>query len=319
MTDSTAEIYWSGSSVKITFRGSSVRALLRDKKGANYFNIIIDEDSIRILKLAPSKKEYILAEGLPSGKHVVELFKRTEWTHGQTEFLGFLLDGNSKMLPAARGKGKIVFYGNSITCGYAVDNQTGGDSPDSVYTNCYNSYAAMTARHFKADYNIISRSGIGVMVSWFDQIMPEMYDLLNPGDPGSRWDFSGDTTDIVVVNLLQNDSWLVNKPDNAQFQRRFGQKPPERSEIVRAYANFIGKLRDVHPGARIICMLGNMDITRPGSPWPGYVREAVSSLGDKRIHTLFIPYKNSPGHPRAEEQKVMADSLIARIEQLMKW
>ena len=36
------EIYWSGTSIKINFEGTSVKAILNDEHGTNYFNIIID-------------------------------------------------------------------------------------------------------------------------------------------------------------------------------------------------------------------------------------------------------------------------------------
>ena len=58
-----------------------------------------------------------------------------------------------------------------------------------------------------------------------------------------------------------------------------------------------------------------MDITKEESPWPGYVAKAVASLDDDRIYTHFMPYKNTPGHPRIEEQQKMAESLIRFIEE----
>jgi hypothetical protein len=78
-------------------------------------------------------------------------------------------------------------------------------------------------------------------------------------------------------------------------------------------------VRAKYPSATIICCLGNMDATAKDSPWPGYVAEAVKSTGDKRIHTLFFPYKNTPGHPLVHEQRAMADQLIAFIQTTLKW
>jgi hypothetical protein len=39
----------------------------------------------------------------------------------------------------------MEFYGNSITAGYAIEDFSGNDQPDSTYTNNYLSYAAITA------------------------------------------------------------------------------------------------------------------------------------------------------------------------------
>ena len=152
------------------------------------------------------------------------------------------------------------------------------------------------------------------MVSWFPLIMPEMYNRLIPDDPESSWDFSKFTPDIVVVNLFQNDSWIVNMTDHSEFKHRFGATAPDEEFIIKSYRDFISTLRAQYPKARIICMLGNMDITSEKSLWPGYVKQAVEQLNDKNIQTLFVPYKGTPGHPRIEEQQIMADKLIEFIK-----
>ncbi len=313
-----ARIFWSGTSIKLAFEGSSVYADLKDEKGDNYFNVIIDDDSITILHPDSVRKKYLLADNLGKGDHTVEIFKRTEWTKGNTDFYGFEVKGNARILPSDNDRElKIEFYGNSITAGYAVEDYSGKDRPDSIYTNNYYSYAAVTTRELNADYRCICRSGIGIMISWFPMIMPEMYYRLDPADQESKWDFSLYTPDIVVVNLFQNDSWLVNMPDYPEFKHRFGTTPPKKDFIVDSYRNFVSTLRDKYPDAKIVCMLGNMDITKEGSPWPGYVKEAVEQMNDKNIYTLFVPYKGTPGHPKVEEQKIMADTLVNMIKRIL--
>ncbi len=312
--DSCSVIYWSGSSVEIQFTGSNIQALLKDEKGKNYFNAVIDDDSISVLNLDSTKRYYTLASGLSDGKHTIKLFKRTEGYHGKTNFYGFKIENCSDVFSIPTKEKSIEFYGNSITAGYAVENYSGSDSPDSIYTNNYNSYAAVTARHFDANYNCIAKSGIGITISWFPIIMKEMYNRLDPNKEGSKWDFSKSTPDIVVINLFQNDSWLVKKTEHPEFKHRFGSTAPTKEFIINAYSSFVKTIRNKYPKAEIICMLGNMDITREGSIWPGYVEDAVTSLNDKNVYTLFAPYKNSPGHPKVEEQKVLANTLINFIE-----
>ena len=180
-------------------------------------------------------------------------------------------------------------------------------------------YAALTARHFNAQYSCIAKSGIGVMVSWFPLIMPEMYDRTDPNDPGSHWDFNRYRPDVVVINLFQNDSWIINQPQHEQFKSRFGTKRPDSSFIVNAYGKFVASIRAKYPNAYIICALGSMDATREGAPWPGYIQQAVTGLKDSRILTHFFPYKNTPGHPRLAEQAAMAKDLISFIEKNIVW
>ncbi len=313
------EIYWPGTQIEIRFEGEELKAKLKDEQGENYFNIVIDEDSLRYIKLDKEEKYYTLAKGLPQGIHNIKLIKRTEWDLGKTWFLGFeITNGELSQLPQT-DKRIIEFFGNSITAGYAIEDLTGGDSPDSIYTNNYNTYGAITARHFDADYYGTVRSGIGIMISWFPLIMPEMWDRLDPSDPDSKWDFSKVQPDLVVLNLFQNDSWLVNRPEEPTFKQRFGKEAPDEEEIISSYVDFISNLRNVYPETPIICALGSMDATREGSPWPGYVTKAVEILDDQKLHTLFFPYINKPGHPRVEDNIKMANQLIRFIEHTLDW
>ena len=149
--------------------------------------------------------------------------------------------------------------------------------------------------------------------------MPEVYDRLVPTDSTSKWNFSLYQPQVVVVNLLQNDSWLVNLPEHPEFIKRFGNKPPDEAFLINAYQEFITGLRAHYPEANIICSLGSMDATKPGSLWPGYVQAAIDNLEDAHIYTHFLPYEESTAHPSVQQQKNMAHSLIKFIEMTIEW
>ncbi len=318
LTSDSTELYWSGASVKLNFEGKSLKATLRDERADNFLNVIID-GNIHKLKLEAGKKEYTLANDLKKGKHTAELYKITEYDRGKVTFYGFTTGKHSKVLNApAKANRRIEVYGNSITCGYAVED-TVGDSPASPFENNYISYAAITARHYNADYSFIAKSGIGITISWFPYVMPDVYDRLNPADSSSHWDFNQFSPDVVIVNLFQNDSWLVKMTTHEQFKRTFGTTPPSAEFIINAYKNFLMSIRARYPQAHIICALGNMDATREGSPWPGYVSEAARQMNDQKMLTHFFVYKNTPGHPKKREQQAMADSLIRFIDEHIKW
>ena len=311
---------WPGSSIKINFEGESIAALLEDESGDNYYNVILDNDSLIILKPETTKQYHLLASNLSKGPHTIEIFRRTEWGSGQTDFYGFKIMSNAKLLDkSASKKRKIEFYGDSITAGLAVEDTSGRDRSDSIFTNNYATYAALTARYFDADYQCICKSGIGMTVSWDPLIMPELYDRLTPTDSKSHWDFSLYRPDIVVVNLFQNDTWLVNLPEHPEFINRFGDKTPDEAFLINAYQKFIAGLRVHYPDAHIICSLGSMDATKPGSVWPGYVETAVANLADTNIYTHFMPYEESTAHPSVQQQQNMADSLIQFIETTIVW
>jgi Carbohydrate esterase 2 N-terminal/GDSL-like Lipase/Acylhydrolase family len=322
--DSCAALYWSGSNLVVNLKGTdTLKAVIADNMGDNYLYIIIDGDSsnAKKIKLNNAKQTYTIAAFNDKANHTVQLFKITNTDGHITQFFGFELAKKAKFLKAPpRPKRTIEFFGNSITCGHGVDVPT--DSTDNgkpEYFNNYRAYGAITARHFNAQYHCTAKSGIGIMVSWFNQVMPEIYDRVNPNDSTSKWDFKKFTPDIVVVNLFQNDSWLTSQTNHAQFKNRFGTTKPSEDFIINAYAKFIQLVRSKYPDAQIICCLGNMDATKKGSKWPGYIQSAVTSLNDKKVVTHFFDYKNTPGHPRIKEQELMAKSLIAFIEEKKYW
>jgi hypothetical protein len=311
---------WPGTSLKINFKGTGVKAVLKDELGQNFYNIIIDGKVTQKINLDTAKHEYTLAANLPAGNHSLELFKITEWDKGKSWFYEFGMDANTQLLAASETKKhKIEFFGNSITCGYAVLDTTGKDRGTAEFEDNYQSYAAITARHFDAEYYCTAKSGIGVLVSWFPLIMPEMYNRLDATNPQSRWNSNKFTPDVVVINLFQNDSWLVTQPQNPEFKARFGTTAPTPRDIIKAYEDFVKTIRSTYPKARIICALGSMDATRQGSAWPGYVEQAVKNIGDPQIYTHMFPYKNTPGHPSIKEQQAMATHLIGFIEKTIKW
>ena len=310
-----ADLNWSGSSIKIRFVGTEIKALLRNQKNENYYNIIVD-DSLYVLEPTTIKQWYTLASGLANVEHTVEIFRRGEWTLGKTYFYGFEAPEGTEILLPEPSDIIIEFFGDSITAGRAIED-TVGDSPDGTFTNNYLSYSAITARHFNADYYCTARSGIGITISWFDMIMDKMYNRLDPNDPNSIWDFSQVQPNIVVINLFQNDSWLVDMPEYYKYST-FGTKKPTAEFLINAYKEFIQKIRNVYPTTPIICSLGSMDATKVGSAWPGYISSAIDSLEDSNMFTCFFPYQGKKGHPKVEEHKIMADILIKFIEDNIK-
>jgi len=319
-TKNGTSLYWPGTVVQIDFEGSEIYAELEDEKGENYFTVIIDGKEASVINTSAGKKTYMLATGLSAGSHRVALFKRTEFSHGETNFHKFIVNNNAKVIEnSPKKKRKIEFYGDSITAGYAIDDTSGKDSGAAQFNNNYLAYGALTARYFDAEYRCICKGGIGLMISWFPYTMNDIYERLNPLDSTSTWNFKNYTPDVVVVNIFQNDSWLVNNVKHPEFKRTFGDTPPTKEVIINAYKSFVSNIRKQYPTAEIICALGSMDAMKNNSAWPDYITQATKELNDSKIHTLFFPFKETKGHPSKTEQQSMAERLISYIEKNIKW
>ncbi|MCU4164285.1 hypothetical protein [Carboxylicivirga caseinilyticus] len=315
-------LYWAGSAVSIKFTGTELGVSLDDEKGDNFFQVIIDgyEEFPILIDCEKGAKYYQLVHGLPEGTHIAKLTKRTEPWEGSTIFKGFKVNGEIKPMPVNTDKKlKIEFYGNSITSGMGNEDLSdyGRQNGNPRFKNHYLSYASIASRKLDAEHRSISLSGIGILVSWDAYIMPEIYNRTNPFDETSKWDFTQWTPDIVVINLFQNDSWLVEKPEHEQFKKRFNGIKPDAKTIIKAHLEFVKSIRKEYPNAEIICSLGSMDATREGSAWPGYVEESVKKLqkkGDEKLHMLFFPHNGHPAHPTVFHDFDMADQLVEFIK-----
>ena len=230
-SDDAVVVYWPGTTIQMRFKGKSLRAIMRDEYGKNYFNVIIDGDSLHYIKLDSIKRSYTLAANLSEGEHTIELVKRAEWDRGASWFYGAEVENGTLLSLPKQNRRVIEFFGASTTAGYAIEDNTGGDSPDSIFTNNYYSYGAITARKFNADAIFTAKSGIGLMVSWFPLIMTEMFTRLDPNDSTSRWDFNQIKPHVVVINVLQNDVWLIDLPDHPSYKQRFGKKRPGQIKL----------------------------------------------------------------------------------------
>jgi len=310
-TDAKApKITWPASEVNLKFEGVSLQVTLDDEKGKNRFNVFIDGDTEdpMLLEVEQGEKTYTLAEGLSEGTHTVSLHKRSEGSNGYTIVKGFELnDGATLFTPDALPAKKLEVFGDSISCGLGAD---AGLKPGKDYSehgvnarNSYVAYSAVTARNLGCEYRCISRSGIGLVKSWWPTIMPQYYDMLNGNTDegkGEKWDFSQWQPDYVVVNLFQNDSWIIKKPDQEQ--------------MIQAYVDFIKKLRGHYPKAKIFCTLGSMSANK--TPWAGYVKQAVARMnegGDKQVYAYIFATSTNSMHPKRKHHKRMAAELTAFI------
>jgi hypothetical protein len=312
-------ISWPETSIGGFFSGSSLALRLDDHDGKNFFNVFIDGDEAHpvVLQAEQGAKTYPVADHLGPGVHRFLVTKRTEGAEGLSVFLGLALADDGKLFdsPPAPSR-RIEFFGDSITSGMGDESPDTGPDGNLRDKNSHMSYAAITARALDAEIHMTSQSGIGMMMSWFPFTMPDFYDQLSAvGDNDTHWDFTRWTPDVVVINLFQNDNWLIGRDHKLQPE-------PDDAARVKAYRDFVARIRQLYPKAYIVCALGSMDATRPGSPWPGYIRSAVDELhagGDARIDTIFFPYTGYGQHPRIKHHEANAAQLTAFIRERMGW
>lgn len=301
---------WAGNAVAIAFQGTGLQVKLTCKTANqnNYLTVIVDDGTPTTLvasSSSPNATTYTVASGLAQGTHTARLIRRCDYdtVHGLT-VNGFSITGTTRAVAAlpARPTRRIEFYGDSITTGMGNENPSTQD--DMSKENNYLAYSAVTARNLGAEMTCISRSGIGIVSSWYPEIMPQVYSRLDPFNASSAWNFSSWTPDVVVINLGQNDYWTISSPDAATMET--------------AYRNFFTNIRSKYPNALIVAALGCMDAVGSGSPFPGYITNAVAAMNDPKIIRHFFPYL-SGAHPSVSQHAVMAAELTGVIQTAMGW
>ncbi|MCA9695694.1 MAG: hypothetical protein KC636_39320, partial [Myxococcales bacterium] len=192
---------WSGVGAVIRFDGTAASVRLDDNAG--YFTVVVDGVVQAPLLTSPGDQLYPLAQDLPPGEHVVELYRRTEGSFGPTVILDVELAG--ELLPPPPVTRRIEVIGDSISCGYGNE----GEAPCSFSAateNHYNTYGAFAARAVGAELSTIAWSGKGVVYNYGDDTfepLPELYDRLLATD-AAPWGFDWQP-DVVVINLGTND------------------------------------------------------------------------------------------------------------------
>jgi len=146
---------WSGSNVELNFYGTEASVTIKSG-GENWFQAIVDGNPLPPFSVNATTSTVKLVSGLAEGAHHLVLWKRTEASLGEVQFLGFDF-GSGKLLAAPKPlERKIEFIGDSITCAYGNEGTSKEQSFTPKNENSYMSYAAITARNLNASANMIA-------------------------------------------------------------------------------------------------------------------------------------------------------------------
>ena len=308
---------WPAVTIEAAFEGTSLAALVED--GRNSYDVTIDGQT-SVLRTQPGQTRYVLATGLPDGRHTVRLTKRTETFYGTPRFLGFELDQGRGLLdlPDAPQR-RIEFIGDSITAGYGVE----GQSPTCIFSteteNAALTYAAQTAAQLNASYAVVAVSGLGVVRNYNAEnnlssgTMLTYYGRTVANDEAEDWDFGEWVPQAVVINVGTNDYSTSPHPESEVF--------------LLGYTNLIFEVRERNPDAHIFAVSGPL----MAGPAADNIRDVVTqmneALRDERVHLVAIENTlESSGvdfgcdwHPNASGQRKIAAQLAPAIAGVLGW
>ena len=320
---SGAEFAFTGAQCVVTIAGDN-RAH-DDAEDCNRVRLAIEVDGVRKVDAMIDAPEKTFVLATEEGEHVVRIVKLSETAMSTCVIRAVEADS---IRPTANKARYIEFIGDSITCGYGMDDEVPEHHFVTGTEDATRAYAYRTAKALDADHSLVSISGYGIISGYTAtaeecitaQLIPTYYEKLGfsygrmdgevPQDV--RWDFAFRQPDLVVINLGTNDdSYCLDYADRQEF-------------YCSEYVNFLRVVRRNNPGAKILCVLGIM-----GDRLYPFVEKAAAAYsaatGDTNIACMpFTPHLEEDGrtadfHPTARTHAKAAAKITEEIRRLMGW
>ena len=311
-----------GTDCKITIGGDEVATGDSDKDKAR-FAILVNGDRVIDDIVSYEAKTYSVVSSESEVSCVVTLIKLSEAAMSALSVNEITVCG--EISPVDNKAKFIEFIGDSITCGYGVDDEDENHNFSTSTEDVTKAYAYRTAKILDVDYSMVSYSGYGIISGYTGdgvrnekELVPPYYE--NPaftyGSFGGvkphnlSWDFSIRQPDVIVINLGTNDDSFCLEDEE------------KRTEYCEKYVDFLKVVRKNNPSAKIVCCLGIM--TERLCP---YVEKVVAAYtgetGDGNISTLrFTEQLPEDGlaanyHPTSRTHKKAAEKLAAYLKTII--
>lgn len=273
------------------------------------------------------KKEYLVFESEQTEDCLVEIVKLSETAMSTVGIQSIAVEAEDGVRPAPEKAHYVEIIGDSITCGYGVDDEVAEHHFSTKTEDVTKGYAWHTVKSLDVDYSLVCISGYGLVSGYVgegepkkpEQTMQKYYDKLgfSYGEylgrkaAESEWDFKR-RPELIVINLGTNDD-------------SYALDDPKRQEEYRlAYIAFLKQVRSKNPKAKILCTLGIMG-DRLFSVLENAVEAYSGETGDTNVCTMrFAPQLLEDGyvadyHPTEITHKKAAEKLTSGIKTIMGW
>jgi hypothetical protein len=307
-----------GVAFHLAFHGRSLGMRVESSNDDAFFDVEVDGGPATRVRGTKGVTDVALVDGAADGDHRVVVTRRNESWMNVCEVVGFVLgDGGRLLDPPPLPTRKLMFVGDSVTCGQSNDVRP--DDPrdrPGLAENARVSYGKLLAARFNTQCFLVSYGGRGVIREWqgirATNNAPEFYELAVPDDPASHWDHHRYVPDGIGICLGTND---------------FSRGIPDETEFVLAYVELVRKIRRDAPDAPIVLIDSPM-VDDPSSGPPrhtvlrAYLAEVASRLRDPKVtvaqlsHVAGVP---GDGHPSGAEHVKIADELEPVFRRVLGW
>lgn len=324
----------SGSGVEFSFYGKRAEITLKGDSIAtgdqNLTRIGISVNGTRVIddQVDQPMKTYTVFESDTEQNVTIRVTKLSEAAMSTVGIQEIRVEATGGINPTPDNLHKIEFIGDSITCGYGIDDEHELHSFSTATEDVTKSYAYQTAQNLQSDYSMVSYSGYGIITGYTDNdqkltthLLPDYYEKVGKSEgkfddtllPQSvRWDFNKFIPDLIVINLGTNDDTYTKDDISKQ------------TEYVEEYVEFLKLVRSHNAHTPILCTLGIM-----GDRLFPFVEQAIKKYSletsDNNITAMKFDVQLATDgyaadyHPSQVSHNKAADKLTSHIKELLKW
>jgi lysophospholipase L1-like esterase len=308
-----------GTEIRLRLHGASMRLIISSDSDKSALTIVVDHGAPRLQLLHAGSNDLTLSAVPADGDHTFEIIKRTETWQGILTFEGIgLSEGTTLLPPPIRSARKLMFVGDSVTCGTGVNNNaTCTPDPENPDSDVYNSYGLLLGRRLDAETQLVCYGGRGVVRDYRgltieDNVLnaPQFLSLSVPSDaPEGRavWDATRFQPDAILFSLGTNDFSLQKT------------KPLDEPQWIDAYIGLLRSARTLYPRAKFLVTEGAI-VTDP--LLRSMLQKAVAQSADPLV--IYVPSQHYPGngcngHPTAAQHLQMSDDLEPIFRTQLGW
>jgi lysophospholipase L1-like esterase len=315
--EGTVRLGYPGILIHLRFRGDRLAVRIKAALDAEYLGISVDGAAPTVVELHKGEASVPLIADGSGREHRVEILRRTEGWQGECDILGFELGSDGSLLaPDPLPGRKLMFIGDSMTCGEESDVDPSVVEKNNRHSNGRLSFGGVLARRFRAQLHLVSCGGRGMTRDWQGirdtTTAPFFYELAIPGDPATVWNPSQYVPDAIGICLGQND---------------FSSGVPDEADFVGTYVQFLDKIRRDAPKAEIFLIESAMLTDPPGRPpsktiLRDFLDEIAAKSGSPLVHAVRIshqPGRPANAHPTWVQHEAIADELEPVFRRALGW
>ncbi len=321
---SGVEFEFEGTELTVDIKGDGA-AVGSDPTSKARFAVYVNGERRLDEMVESAEKTYEIIKSEKSEKDVIKLVKLSESANSAFGIEKFDFVGDH-IIPTSEKELKIEFIGDSITCGYGVDDEVKEHHFSTQTEDATKTYAYKAAEILDADYSMVCYSGHGIISGYTDNgeknelsLIPPIYEQFSKSygsskghfDETTPWDFEQFKPDYIVINLGTNDASYVKTKE-------------ARQEFIEQSTEFIRQVRKCNPDAYIFWALGIMG-TNLNSSVKKAVEAYVDETGDNKVSFIALPQQNgdkngygADWHPTEATHAEAAEKLVGKMKEILE-